>query len=150
MLHIVEEIKVFLKFGLSELGVHLVVDAIAPHVLLDDLSHLILVELKSLRNETPSVPFFKVLLDFTRCNLAALHPLFYLLHVYPVPELTLNSNSGFLLLDNLGFDFQTHQQVLFRQILYLPLRDGNAEPFGVKLGQIPLCSCDLLFQILPI
>ena len=108
MAHVVEEVKVLLQFGLPELSVHLVVYAVAPHVLLYDLGHLVLVVLKGLWDETPTVPFFEVFLDSQRGNVAPLHPLLHLLHAYPVPKRTLDGNRSFLFLDDLSFDLQAH------------------------------------------
>lgn len=133
MTHFFEEVKILLQFCLPELGVHLVVNSVASHVLLDNLGHLVLVVLKGLWDETPTVPFFEVFLDSKRGNVAPLHPLLHLLHAYPVSKSTLDGNSSFMFLKNLSFDLQAHQQVLLRQVLYLPLRDGDAELFGVKL-----------------
>jgi len=112
----------------------MVVYSVASHVLLYHLGHLILVVLESLRDQTPSMPFFEVFLNSKSSNVASMHPLFHLFHTHPMPEHTLDRNCSFLFLDNLRFDFQAHQQVLLSQVLNLPLRDGDAKLIGVKLG----------------
>lgn len=148
--HLTEEVKVLLELGLSELGVHLVVNPVASHVFLNNRSHLVLSELQRLRDEAPSVPGLVVFLNLQGSKVAPLHPLLDFLGAHPMTEPALNGDGSFKLLNELRLDLQTHQQVLLGQVLDLPFRDGYAVTIGVKLCHVALGHRDFLLLSLTV